>query len=62
MKPSKRSFRGAIGRRGFVRTLMGAAVASPFASLLRPDLARAAGGGARRLLVFYFPDGVAGRS
>lgn len=51
-----------VGRRGFVRTLMGAAVASPFATLLRPELARASGGGARRVIFFYFPDGVAGRS
>lgn len=49
-------------RRTFLRGALGAAVASPFASLLRPGRATASGGGARRLIVFYFPDGVAGRS
>jgi len=62
--PHGRSPKGALplSRRGFVRTLMGAAIAAPFTTLLRPDLACASGHGARRVIFFYFPDGVAGRS
>ena len=52
------------GRRTFLRALLGGAAAAPFAGALghRPALAAGPSGRAKRLIVFYFPDGVAGRS
>jgi hypothetical protein len=51
-------------RRGFLRGAAAATLAWPFYRLLSPRPARAVGvsGGARRFIVFYFPDGVAGPS
>jgi len=48
-------------RRSFLRGALGGAAALPFATRWRRR-AKAASGDARRLIVFYFPDGVAGRS
>lgn len=48
-----------LSRRRLIQCALGAAAALPFASL-RSALGDA--GRARRLLVFYFPDGIAGRS
>ena len=51
-----------IARRRFLQAALGAASALPF-WMARPRQARGnTGTGARRLIVFYFPDGVAGRS
>jgi hypothetical protein len=51
-----------IARRRFLQAALGAASALPFYGLSQRS-ARANGGErARRLIVFYFPDGVAGRS
>lgn len=49
-------------RRQLFRMLGAASVALPFYELLSPRTARAAEGKARRLIVFYFPDGVPGPS
>ena len=51
-------------RRGFLRALTGAAAAWPLGGALRPRRARAAVGGgvAKRFVVFYYPDGIAGPS
>jgi len=54
-----------LSRRSFIRAVGGAALALPFYELayrgLRSSFADVSGG-ARRLIVFYFPDGVAGPS
>lgn len=50
-------------RRTFLKALTGAAAALPLGYALRSQRsARAAPGAARRFIVYYFPDGVAGRS
>lgn len=49
-------------RRSFLRAMLGAAAATPLAGWLGPGRAKADEIHARRLIVFYFPDGVAGRS
>lgn len=49
-------------RRAFLRSVAGGALALPFASLVAGRPAAAMDGGARRLVVFYFPDGVPGVS
>lgn len=50
-----------LSRRNLLKALLGGAAALPFAA--RSKYARGDGGGrARRLVVFYFPDGVPGRS
>jgi len=58
MSTSGRS--GAMLRRQLLKALGGAALAGPIFEALRPKGARAAPGAgkARRLIVFYFPDGV----
>lgn len=48
-------------RRRFLGGLLGAAAAWPVASMLG-SRARALGGRAERVIVFYFPDGIGGRS
>ncbi|MEZ4410929.1 MAG: DUF1552 domain-containing protein [Polyangiales bacterium] len=51
----------ALSRRDLLKALLGGAAALPFASRMKS--AHGDGGGrARRLVVFYFPDGVPGRS
>lgn len=50
-----------MNRRRFVKGLGAAAIALPFFELLRPGRTRAAGV-ARRVIFFYFPDGVPGPS
>lgn len=55
MKPNQ------IHRRRFVKGLGAAAVALPFLNLLRPGKTHA-GGVAKRVIFFYFPDGVPGPS
>jgi len=50
-----------IDRRRFVKGLGAAALALPFVELLRPGRIRAAGV-AKRVIFFYFPDGVPGQS
>lgn len=52
-----------FSRREFLKTLGGVGLALPFAQLLggRPVVA-APNGGCRRVIIFYFPDGVAGWS
>jgi hypothetical protein len=52
------SARPTMSRRGLLKALGGAALALPFYDLLRPRPARAAVT-AKRVLFFYFPDGVA---
>lgn len=47
-----------LSRRSLLRGLLGAAMLSPFAGLLRTAAADGAGGPAKRILFFYFPDGV----
>jgi hypothetical protein len=49
-------------RRGFLQTLGGATLALPFLRLLHGESAQATQGRSRRLIIFYFPDGVAGAS
>ena len=49
-------------RRTFLRSVAGGAIALPFAGLVAGRPAAAMDGGARRLVVFYFPDGVPGVS
>lgn len=51
-----------VSRRSFLHATLGAAAAVPFSGWLRPRRAKADDGRARRLIVFYFPDGIAGRS
>lgn len=51
-----------LSRRSALRMLGVGAVAAPFLGLLRPGAARAQGGAARRVIFFYFPDGVPGQS
>ena len=62
---SHRLKRPSLSRRSFIRAVGGAALALPFYELsyrgLRSSFADVSGG-ARRLIVFYFPDGVAGPS
>ncbi len=55
-------FRKRISRRSLLRGAGGTAIAAPFYSLLNPDTARASDGAARRVIFFYFPDGVPGAS
>jgi hypothetical protein len=50
-----------LSRRQLLRTFGGAALALPFFSLLHGQKARASGA-AKRVIFFYFPDGVAGQS
>lgn len=52
-------------RRRFLRAVAGAGLALPFYRLVDPRVREAfaePSGGARRLIVFYFPDGIAGRA
>jgi hypothetical protein len=49
-------------RRSALALLGGAALAAPFYNLVRPTVARASGGNAKRILFFYYPDGVPGQS
>ena len=49
-------------RRRFVQTLGAGSLALPLASTWSPRRARAANGTARRILFFYYPDGVVGPS
>jgi hypothetical protein len=51
-----------LSRRSALRLLGAGAVAAPFFHLLRPGAARAQGGSAKRVIFFYFPDGVPGPS
>lgn len=51
-----------VTRRQLLRTGAAAGLAASLAVLLRGRPSRAAGGAARRLIVFYFPDGVVGPS
>mgnify|MGYP000275843536 CR=1 FL=1 len=55
--------RNAFARRQFIKAVAGGALALPFYQLVDKSLRRAVAapkGGARRFIVFYFPDGVAG--
>lgn len=62
----KRPDRGrALTRRRFLGAVGAAGIALPFYRLVDREVHRAwadPGGGARRLIVFYFPDGIAGRA
>ena len=51
-----------LSRRNFLKALGGVALAGPLAQLLFKRASAAPMGGARRLIVMYFPDGVAGWS
>jgi hypothetical protein len=53
---------GTWTRRSALRAMGAAALVAPFAQLLRPGRALANGGPARRVIFFYFPDGVPGPS
>lgn len=57
---SRRSAR--LTRRGFLRGVAGGALALPFWNLATQPNAHAMDGPSRRLIVFYFPDGVPGTS
>jgi hypothetical protein len=52
----------AFSRRQLLRTLIGSTAALAGHNLIGPSRALALGGNARRLIVFYFPDGVPGPS
>lgn len=54
----RRPSRGRVSRRRLLQTLGGAALAAPFYGLLRPGAARADGNAAKRVIFFYYPDGV----
>jgi len=51
-----------VSRRSLLAGLGGAAIAAPFYGLLKPGAARADGGAAKRVIFFYYPDGVPGAS
>lgn len=60
---ARQTRRHLLNRRGFLKTLGAASLAMPFYHLLHGDMrARAAAGQARRMIIFYFPDGVPGVS
>lgn len=50
--------RNALSRRSLLRGLVGAAMMSPFAGLLKTASADGANGPCKRVIFFYFPDGV----
>lgn len=57
-----RILRSGINRRAFLRGLAGGALALPFFELAGTPLASAMDGPSKRLIIFYFPDGVPGAS
>lgn len=54
--------RRGVNRRSVLQLLGGAAVAMPFYQLLASKGASAAGSSAKRLIIYYYPDGVPGQS
>lgn len=61
-EPRKPIHLAGMRRRGLLKQIAGAALALPFFELLNATPSAAAGGQAKRVIFFYFPDGVAGPS